>query len=127
MHDDLCHLAALRPAAALMLTLGLGLSLVATPVLADDAGTAASSGTAEPGVIQRVEGAITRGVKAAASGVERGAKAAAHGVEVGAKAAASGVQRGLKAAAHGVEVGAKATAEVAGSVASKVGSGAASK
>jgi hypothetical protein len=48
-------------------------------------------------------------------------------VEVGAKAAASGVQRGLKAAAHGVEVGAKATAEVAGSVASKVGAGAASK
>jgi hypothetical protein len=106
-------------AAALALKLGTSLVIMASalPARADEA---AAANTAQPGVVQRVEGAVTHGAKAAASGIERGVKAAASGIERGAKAAASGVQRGVKAAAHGVEVGAKATAEVAGSVAGKV-------
>jgi hypothetical protein len=40
------------------------------------------------GVVGKVEHAVVKGAKAAASGVERGAKAAAHGVETGAKATA---------------------------------------
>ncbi len=60
-------------------------------------------------VATKVEQAVERGAKAAASGVERGAKAAAHGVQVG-----------VKAAAEGVEKGAKATARAAGTVADKV-------
>lgn len=63
----------------------------------------------EPGVVGKVERAIERGAKAAASGVERGAKAAA-----------SGVERGVKAAAHGVEKGAKATANAANHVANQI-------
>jgi hypothetical protein len=38
------------------------------------------------GVVGKVEHAVVKGAKAAASGVERGAKAAAHGVETGANA-----------------------------------------
>ena len=63
-----------------------------------------ATGTA-PGVVVKVEKAIERGAKAAASGVARGAKATARGIEHGAKAAASGVERGAKAtgsAAHAV-------------------------
>ncbi len=63
-----------------------------------------ATGTA-PGVVVKVEKAVERGAKAAASGVKRGAKAAARGIEHGAKAAASGVERGAKAsgsAAHAV-------------------------
>jgi hypothetical protein len=114
MNHPLRHRSSTQRAAALMLTLGSCLG-AAAPALAEET-PGSSAATAEPGVVQRVEGAVTRGVKAAASGVE-----------VGARAAASGVQRGVKAAAHGVEVGAKATAEVASSVASKVGAGAGSK
>jgi hypothetical protein len=40
------------------------------------------------GVVGKVEHAVVKGAKVAASGVERGAKAAAHGVETGAKATA---------------------------------------
>jgi hypothetical protein len=40
------------------------------------------------GVVGKVEHAVVKGAKVAASGVERGAKAAAHGVEKGAKATA---------------------------------------
>ena len=39
-----------------------------------------------PGVVKKVEKAVVKGAKAAASGVERGAKAAGRGVERGAKA-----------------------------------------
>ena len=39
-----------------------------------------------PGVVTKVEKAVVKGAKAAASGVERGAKAAGRGVERGAKA-----------------------------------------
>jgi len=45
----------------------------------------ASSGSSG-GVVGKVEHAVVKGAKAAASGVERGAKAAAHGVETGANA-----------------------------------------
>lgn len=79
------------------------------------------AGNTAPGVAVRVERAVERGVKAAASGVEYGVKAAARGVERGAKAAASGIERGVKAAASGVEHGAKATQSAANRVAKKVG------
>lgn len=65
-----------------------------------------SSGT---GVAAKVEKAVVRGVRAAASGVEYGVRAAA-----------SGVERGAKAAAHGVTRGAKATADAASHVANKI-------
>ena len=68
-----------------------------------------TAGTAS-GVVGKVEKAVVRGAKAAASGIE-------HGV----KAAASGIERGAKAAARGIEHGAKATASAAGRVANKVG------
>jgi hypothetical protein len=48
---------------------------------------AANTGSSE-GVVGKVEHAVVKGAKVAASGVERGAKAAAHGVETGAKATA---------------------------------------
>jgi hypothetical protein len=83
---------------------------------ADDAGPAA-----EPGVVQKVEGAVTRGAHAAAYGVERGVQAAASGVERGAKATARAVQRGAAAAASGVARGARATGEAADRVARRVG------
>lgn len=60
-------------------------------------------------VLSKIERAVERGAKAAASGIERGAKAAEHGVKVG-----------VRAAAKGVETGAKAVARVADSVAEKV-------
>ena len=60
-------------------------------------------------VLTKIEGAVQRGAKAAASGIERGAKAAEHGVKVG-----------VRAAARGIETGAKAVARVADSVAEKV-------
>lgn len=60
-------------------------------------------------VVAKVERAVERGAKAAASGIERGAKAAEHGIKVG-----------VHAAARGVEAGAKAVARAADSVASKV-------
>jgi hypothetical protein len=88
---------------------------IATLMLLSSAGADANepaepaTGTA-PGVVVKVEKAVERGAKAAASGVERGAKAAAHGVKRGAKAAASGVERG-----------AKATGNAAHTVAKKVG------
>ncbi len=87
--------------------------------------TATPAAPAEPGVLEKVEKAVVRGAKAAASGVERGVKAATSGIERGAKAAAIGVERGVKAAASGVQRGAQATGNAAGSVAAKVGSPAA--
>lgn len=97
------------------LILHKALLLIATLMMLSSAGANATepaesgTGTA-PGVVVKVEKAIARGAKAAASGVERGAKAAARGIEHGAKAAASGVQRG-----------AKATGNAAHTVAKKVG------
>lgn len=70
----------------------------------------------EPGVVATAKQVATKVEQA----VERGAKAAASGVEKGAKAAARGVQVGVKAAAEGVEKGAKATARAAQTVANKV-------
>ncbi|HJV95215.1 MAG TPA: hypothetical protein VJ608_04225 [Albitalea sp.] len=84
-------------------------------------GSAESSAGSEPGVISKVEKAVERGAKAAASGIERGVKAAASGVERGAKAAASGIHRGAKATARGVEHGAKATQSAASRAANKIG------
>jgi hypothetical protein len=76
----------------------------------------AAQTTSEPGVVGtvksvavKVENAVERGVKAAASGVERGAQAAARGVKTG-----------VHAAAEGIEKGAKATARAADTVADKV-------
>lgn len=60
-----------------------------------------------PGVVVKVEKAIERGAKAAASGVKRGVKAAARGIERGAKATARGVERGAKAAGNAAHVVAK--------------------
>jgi hypothetical protein len=63
-------------------------------------GQARAETDAQPGVAVKVERAVARGARAAASGVERGAKAAASGVERGVRAAASGVERGAKATTH---------------------------
>lgn len=82
---------------------------------------AAEATQSSDSVAVKVERAVERGARAAASGVEYGVRAAASGVERGAKAAASGVERGAKAAAHGVEKGAKATANAASHVANKIG------
>lgn len=64
----------------------------------------------EPGVVgtartvaSKVENAVQRGVKAAASGVERGAQAAARGVKTGVHAAAEGIEKGAKATARAAE------------------------
>ncbi len=100
-----------------------GLLAIASAVEAQSASPVAhaSSSTAEPGVLQRVEKAVVHGAKAAASGVERGLKAANKGVEHGVKAAAGGVEHGVKAAASGVQRGAEATGGAVKSVAKKVG------
>jgi hypothetical protein len=80
-----------------------------------------SAPAAQPSVVERVEKAVVRGAKAAASGVERGLKAANSGVEHGLQAASKGGERGARAAASGVERGAKATGNAVQSVAKKVG------
>jgi hypothetical protein len=49
---------------------------------------AAANNGSSGGVVGKVEHAVVKGAKVAASGVQRGAKAAAHGVEKGAKATA---------------------------------------
>ena len=95
--------------------------LLAGAASAHAQGAVESVANTASGVAVKVEKAIERGVKAAASGVERGLTAAASGVERGAKAAASGVDRGVKAAASGVERGARAASGAAGTVAKKVG------
>ena len=84
-------------------------------VLASVAATAFANEAPPPAVapagsvLTKIEGAVQRGAKAAASGIERGARAAEHGVKVG-----------VRAAARGIETGAKAVARVADSVAEKV-------
>lgn len=88
-------------------------------VSADESAQPAAS--APPSVVVKVEKAMERGAKAAASGVKKGVTAGAHGVERGAHAAASGVDRGVKAAARGIEHGATATAHAVKTVARKVG------
>jgi hypothetical protein len=101
-------------------SLGLvALFALAGPARAQSA--AASVADKASGVAVKVEKAIERGVKAAASGVERGMTAAGGGVQRGAQVAASGVERGVKAAASGVERGARAASDAAGTVARKVG------
>jgi hypothetical protein len=88
-----------------------------SPARAQTTAPARQPASTEPGVLEKVEQAVVRGAKAAASGVERGVKAAEHG----AKVAASGVERGAKAAASGVQRGAHATGDAVQSVAKKVG------
>ena len=80
-------------------------------VAATATATEAPAPAVEPAgsVLIKIERAVERGAKAAASGIERGAKAAEHGVKVG-----------VRAAARGIETGAKAVARVADSVAEKV-------
>ena len=95
---------------ALLKILALSALLVSlSHAKADTTENAEPSGSDNTSVVTKVENAIARGAKAAASGVE-------HGLHV----AASGVQRGVKAAAHGVEKGAEATASAASHVANKV-------
>lgn len=95
------------------LMLGAACLLPAMPALAVDA-------DGQPSTLDKVEGAIARGVHAAASGVERGAKATARGIERGAKAAARGTAKGVDAAASGVKRGADATRRAVNSAADKV-------
>ena len=71
---------------------------------------AESSANTSPSVVVKVEKAVKRGAKAAASGIERGAKAAAKGIE-----------HGVTATVRGVEHGAKATGNAARRVANKMG------
>lgn len=81
--------------------------------------TAAPPKATEPGIVVKVEQAIERGARAAASGVERGVRAAASGVERGVNAAASGVERGAKAATGAAShVAGKITGQPASSPAS---------
>ena len=82
-------------------------SFVAAAAIANEAAPPAIEPAGS--VLTKIEGAVQRGAKAAASGIERGAKAAEHGVKVG-----------VRAAARGIETGAKAVARVADSVAEKV-------
>lgn len=99
---------------------GLSLALMIVLLCAGHASAQErAASAAAPGVVQKVEDAVVRGAKAAASGIERGAKAAASGIERGTRAAASGVQRGVKAAASGVQRGAEATARAASTAARK--------
>ena len=72
--------------------------------------------TAEPAAAGTVKSVVTKVEQA----VERGARAAASGIERGAQAAVRGVKTGVHAAAEGIEKGAKATARAAETVASKV-------
>ncbi len=106
----------LMPTSARAALLLLWLVLL-SPVSAQTTAPARQAAATEPGVLDKVERAVVRGAKAAASGVERGVKAA----ERGAKVAASGVERGVKAAASGVQRGANATGDAVQSVAKKVG------
>ena len=85
----------------------LVLACVAVSAIANEAPPPATESTGS--VLIKIEGAVERGAKAAASGIERGAKAAERGVKVG-----------VRAAARGIETGAKAVARVADSVAEKV-------
>ena len=90
-------------------------AVVAACFLASVCATALANEAAAPAVepagsvLNKIEGAVERGARAAASGIERGAKAAEHGLKVG-----------VRAAARGIETGAKAVARVADSVAEKV-------
>jgi len=52
-----------------------------------------STANSSPGVVTKVEKAVVKGAKAAASGVERGAKAAGRGIERGAKATERAAKR----------------------------------
>lgn len=67
------------------------------PVAAQNAAAPAPS----PSVVERVEAAVERGARAAASGVERGARAAASGVERGAKATSEAVGKVVGTPASG--------------------------
>ena len=100
-----------------VLKAAVGLSWVLILMSHAEAGSPepAQSTSSASGVVGKVENAVVRGAKAAASGVERGVKAAA-----------SGAKRGAKATARGVEHGAKATASAASRVASKVAGSSAS-
>ena len=80
---------------------------LAAPAFANDAAPPATEPAGS--VLSKIENAVERGARAAASGIERGAKAAEHGVKVG-----------VRATARGIETGAKAVARVADSVAEKV-------
>jgi hypothetical protein len=86
---------------------------------AQDASETPAASSAPP-LLQRVEGAITRGAHAAASGVERGAKATARAVERGAPAAAlHAAGRSLHAVGSAAR-GAEATGNAVRRVANKV-------
>ena len=87
----------------------LAFAFVGATAAASESTPEAPKGERAAAVVAKVESAIERGAKAAASGIERGAKAAEHGVKVG-----------VEAAARGLETGAKAVARVADSVAEKV-------
>ena len=80
---------------------------LAAPATAGDSPSPATEQSTT--VVAKVENAVERGAKAAASGIERGAKAAEHGLKVG-----------IHAAARGIETGAKAVARDADSVAERV-------
>jgi hypothetical protein len=53
--------------------------------------------------LSRLERALERGVRAAATGIERGLKAAGAGVRAGAAATARGIERGAQATARAAE------------------------
>lgn len=55
--------------------------------------TKESTANSSPGVVTKVEKAVVKGAKAAASGVERGAKAAGRGIERGAAATERAAKR----------------------------------
>lgn len=79
---------------------GLG---VAAGASAQPAAKGDKSAQQPPGVVQKVGGAVERGVKAAASGVERGVGVAASGV----RRAGNAVGRGAEAAGVAANKGAR--------------------
>ena len=119
MHCSPGRSAAFVAPAVMRKTLAGSLALFSLLLLVPVADAAATEPHA-PSVVERTEGAVVRGVKAATRGVEHGAQAATRGVEHGAKAAAGGVERGAQAAARGVERGAEATARTARRVSAKI-------
>lgn len=79
---------------------GLGAVCVGHAQSADKGGKSTHQ---QPGAVQKVGGAVERGVRAAASGVERGVEAAASGV----RRAGNAVGRGAEAAGSAANKGAR--------------------
>lgn len=84
-------------------SLAFGLLAFAAAAHATDSASSSGAINTVKQAAAKVEQAVERGVKAAASGVERGAQAAARGVKAGVQAAAQGVEKGAQATARAAQ------------------------